>query len=95
MPVKFYCVKCRKPQETSTYDSVTMKNGKPAKKAKCPACGTTMFKIGLTFYLPIRPSPIRLRGGFCGIIELSGKSGNRPAIKRSASRERIVPKGER
>jgi len=46
MAVRFYCVKCRKPQETDTFEAVTMKNGKPAKKAKCPVCGTTMFKIG-------------------------------------------------
>jgi len=25
---------------------ITMKNGKPAMKGKCPVCGTTMFKIG-------------------------------------------------
>jgi hypothetical protein len=26
--------------------SVTMKNGKKAKKGKCPVCGTSMFRIG-------------------------------------------------
>ncbi len=27
-------------------EKVTMKNGKPAMKAKCPDCGTGMYKIG-------------------------------------------------
>ena len=42
----FYCVKCRAKKEVSDYENVTMKNGKPAMRAKCPDCGTTMFKIG-------------------------------------------------
>lgn len=42
----FYCVKCRAKKETDKFERVTMKNGKPAMKSKCPDCGTTMFKIG-------------------------------------------------
>ncbi len=44
----FYCVKCRAKKEVSDaqVEHVTMKNGKPAMKTKCPDCGTTMFKIG-------------------------------------------------
>ncbi|MFC1790381.1 DUF5679 domain-containing protein [Patescibacteria group bacterium] len=44
----FYCVKCRAKKEVSDdeVEKVTMKNGKPARKSKCPDCGTTMFKIG-------------------------------------------------
>jgi len=44
----FYCVKCRakKQVEDEKVEYVTMKNGKPAMKSKCPDCGTTMFKIG-------------------------------------------------
>lgn len=41
-----YCVKERKKKEVANPQKVTMKNGKPALKAKCPDCGTTMFKIG-------------------------------------------------
>jgi NAD-dependent SIR2 family protein deacetylase len=43
-----YCVKCRgkKNVDDSKVQRVTMKNGKPASKAQCPDCGTTMFKIG-------------------------------------------------
>ena len=41
-----YCVKCR----TKRYDRyairITMKNGKPAVKGRCPICGTGMYKIG-------------------------------------------------
>ncbi|HUW21827.1 MAG TPA: DUF5679 domain-containing protein [Candidatus Bathyarchaeia archaeon] len=44
----FYCVKCRAKKEVSDSDvqRITMKNGKPAMKSKCPDCSTTMFKIG-------------------------------------------------
>jgi len=44
----FYCVKCRAKKEVpdTQVERVTMKNGKPASKSKCPDCGTTMFKIG-------------------------------------------------
>lgn len=41
-----YCVKCRASREGKEIQQVTMKNGKPATKAKCEVCGTTMFKIG-------------------------------------------------
>lgn len=41
-----YCVKCRAKREGKNVQAVTMKNGKPAKKAQCEVCGTTMFKIG-------------------------------------------------
>lgn len=43
----FYCVKCRAKKDVgSDFQKVTMKNGKPAARSKCPDCGTTMFKIG-------------------------------------------------
>lgn len=42
-----YCVKCRKKQDVgSNFKRITMKNGRPAVSAVCPACGTKMFKIG-------------------------------------------------
>jgi len=41
-----YCVKCRAKKEVANPERVTMKNGKPALRARCPDCGTTMFKIG-------------------------------------------------
>lgn len=46
--VSFYCVKCREKKdiEDSEVENVTMKNGKAAKKSKCPDCGTTVFRIG-------------------------------------------------
>ena len=44
--VTMYCVKDRAKKEVSNYEKVTMKNGKPAMRAKCPDCGTTMFRIG-------------------------------------------------
>lgn len=40
-----YCVKCKAKQEITNEERITMKNGKPAIKGKCPACGTGMFKI--------------------------------------------------
>ena len=43
---QMYCVKCREKREAENPEHVTMKNGKPAMKAKCPVCNTTMFRIG-------------------------------------------------
>ncbi|MBU0630276.1 MAG: hypothetical protein KKC80_05090 [Candidatus Margulisbacteria bacterium] len=44
--VEAYCVKCKKKQIMNDVKQVTMKNGRKASKGKCPACGTSMFKIG-------------------------------------------------
>ena len=41
-----YCVKCRKKVEVKNAEKVTMKNGRPATKGKCPACGTGVYRIG-------------------------------------------------
>ena len=41
-----YCVKCREKRDDPAAEPVTMKNGKPAMKGKCPTCGTGMYKIG-------------------------------------------------
>jgi len=41
-----YCVKCRAKRDVANPTKVTMKNGKPASKGKCPVCGTSMFRIG-------------------------------------------------
>jgi hypothetical protein len=41
-----YCVKCRAKRDVANPEKVTMKNGKPAMKAKCPVCGTGMYRIG-------------------------------------------------
>lgn len=41
-----YCVKCRAKKEVTKFETLTMKNGKPAARAVCPDCGTKMFKIG-------------------------------------------------
>jgi len=46
MAVTMYCVKDRAKKEVDNPERVTMKNGKPAMKAKCPDCGTMMFRIG-------------------------------------------------
>jgi hypothetical protein len=43
---KMYCVKCRESKECTNAEKVTMKNGKPALKGKCPTCATGMYKIG-------------------------------------------------
>ena len=40
-----YCVKCKSSKEMKDAQSVTMKNGRPAMKGKCPDCGTGMYKI--------------------------------------------------
>ena len=41
-----YCVKCRDKREMIGEEKITMKNGRPATKGKCPKCDTGMFKIG-------------------------------------------------
>ncbi len=41
-----YRVKCRAKRADPNAEKVTMKNGKPALKGKCPVCGTGMYKIG-------------------------------------------------
>jgi len=40
-----YCVKCKKKQEMTDANEVTMKNGRNAMKGKCPICTTGMFRI--------------------------------------------------
>jgi len=40
-----YCVKCKAKREIADAQEVTMKNGRPALKGKCPTCGTGMYKI--------------------------------------------------
>ena len=41
-----YGVKCRAKREMQNPEQVTMKNGKPATRGKCPKCGTGMYRIG-------------------------------------------------
>lgn len=41
-----YCLKCRGKREISNPEQVTLKNGRPATKGDCPACGTKVFRIG-------------------------------------------------
>ena len=40
-----YCVKCKAKRVMDEAKKVTMKNGRPAMKGKCPTCGTGMYKI--------------------------------------------------
>lgn len=44
--VEAYCVKCKAKVEVKNPEQITMKNGKPATKGECPACGTKVFRIG-------------------------------------------------
>ena len=39
-----YCVKCKTKREFDG-EVVTMKNGRPAARGKCPVCGTTLNRI--------------------------------------------------
>ena len=41
-----YCVKDKQMVEMENPEKITMKNGKPAMKGKCPKCGTSVFRIG-------------------------------------------------
>jgi len=40
-----YCVKCKASKEMKDAKKVTMKNGRPAMKGKCPDCGTGLYRI--------------------------------------------------
>ena len=40
-----YCVKCKAKKEMKDAQKVTMKNGRPAMKGKCPDCGTGLYRI--------------------------------------------------
>lgn len=40
-----YCVKCKAKKEVAFPQQVTMKNGRPAIKGKCPDCGTGIMVI--------------------------------------------------
>ena len=40
-----YCVKCKAKKEMKDAEKVTMKNGRPAMKGKCPDCGTGLYRI--------------------------------------------------
>ena len=46
MATEAYCVKCKAKREMKDAAAVTLKNGKPATKGKCPVCGTTIMRIG-------------------------------------------------
>jgi hypothetical protein len=41
-----YCVKCRTKREMKNPKAIIMKNGRPATRDICPACGTKIFRIG-------------------------------------------------
>ena len=40
-----YCVRCKKKVEMAAAERVTMKNGRPAMRGKCPECQTGIYKI--------------------------------------------------
>ncbi len=40
-----YCVKCKAKRQMQDGEKVTMKNGRPAMKGKCPECGTGLYRI--------------------------------------------------
>jgi len=44
--VSGYCVKCRTKREMQNVTNVHLKNGRPARKGKCPVCKTNMMRIG-------------------------------------------------
>ena len=42
---QMYCVKCKDMKLVIDPEHVTLKNGRPAHKGKCPHCNTATFKI--------------------------------------------------
>ena len=41
-----YCFKCRAKTNSEQIEEVTMKNGRPATRSVCIACGGKKFRIG-------------------------------------------------
>ena len=41
----FYCVKCRERKQIEEYHKVRLKNGSKALVARCPDCGTRLYRI--------------------------------------------------
>ena len=46
MEIEAYCVKCKAKKVMVEPNEGLTKNGKPIVKGKCPACGTTICRIG-------------------------------------------------
>jgi transcription elongation factor Elf1 len=44
-PKIFYCVKCREKVLIKEYHETRLKNGSKALVAKCPNCGTRLYRI--------------------------------------------------
>ena len=44
--VEIYCLKCRAKTGSRDVEQVTMKNGRPARRAVCTVCGTGKYRIG-------------------------------------------------
>jgi DNA-directed RNA polymerase subunit RPC12/RpoP len=40
-----FCVRCKLHVRIQDAERVTMKNGRPALRGKCPDCGTGMYRI--------------------------------------------------
>lgn len=46
MAIEAYCMKCKEKKEMRDPVEGTTKNGKPITKGTCPACGSTICRIG-------------------------------------------------
>jgi len=71
-----YCVKCKTKREMTEPEAVFTVSGTPATKAKCPVCGTTLFRMGVTEAHAGMPKPEKL------VRKPNGKAKN-GAAKRS------------
>ena len=40
-----YCVRCKTKTPMEDAEEVTMKNGRPALRGRCPKCGTGIYRI--------------------------------------------------
>ena len=54
-----YCLKCREKRSLQNAEPVYTTTGSPATRGKCPVCGTTMVKMGLTEAHASVPKPER------------------------------------
>jgi DNA topoisomerase-1 len=70
-----YCVKCREKREMLDPEPVYTSGGRPATQAKCPTCGTKLFRMGRTpEHAGIEPPPPPKKDGKLVIVESPAKA---------------------
>jgi DNA topoisomerase-1 len=73
--LKAYCVKCKEKREMKAPKPVFTKNARPATRATCPECGSTLFRMGATpAHEGMEPPPPPKKDGRLVIVESPAKA---------------------